>query len=201
MMSRITLRLALSLVLLAPMQVHAYLEPEDVLYDDSNIYVSPPPNARSAADAQRAQQERSAARRAAEWEELFAEEESAEEPVHAAAPEEPTDEADQSELEAILEKLNELENAEETDASRREQRILERIEEEQLRRKYGLSGDGEVLGGNETLHSGAPLSDTGPATVVALLALVAACAWTMWKVKQAESTAGVLARVDQRNDF
>lgn len=189
MMSRITLQLALSLALMLPMQAHAYLSPEDVLYDDSGIYVAPPPNARSAADVQRAQQERSAARRQAEWEALFADQEDEEEPVHAAAPEEPAEEDEQTQLEAILQKLSELEEAENSDESRREERILERIEEEQLRQRYGLSNGGQVLGGNEVLHSGAPLSDTGPGLILSLVTLLGASAWTLWKARKLEARA------------
>ena len=42
---------------------------------------------------------------------------------------------------------------------------------------------GQSGGSDEVLHSGAPLTPTGPGTWVAVATLIAAVGWTLWRVK------------------
>lgn len=171
--------------IVAPQDASAYIPPEDLLnnQDFSLRFLEAPPSRRSIRDVIDEQAERSAQRRAAAFEAEY-------ESQHPAAPEDPSadnQEATESptQLDAILDAIDRLKNEEEgttenvTDEDIRNARILQRIEANQKR-----GGDY----GNESLHSGAPLTDTGPATTVAVTGLLAAALWTL---KRASKTHAV----------
>lgn len=138
-----------------------------------------------------AQQDRSAERREAEHAALQKEGVEEEEELHSAAGEE-EEEASASDLEALIKALQGLqeedtEPAEGNDSSLtteelREQRLLERIRQQQLDAQRSWA----AMGGQETLHSGAPLSETGPATVLLVLAVAGAIGETWRRVRRAE---------------
>lgn len=171
--------------IVAPQDASAYIPPEDLLnnQDFSIRFLEAPPSRRSIREIVDEQAERSAERRAAAFQAEY-------ESQHPAAPEDPaadngetTD--DPTQLDAILDAIDRLKSEEEgiegnvTDEDIRNARILQRIEENQQR------GSGY---GDESLHSGAPLTDTGPATTVAVTGLLAAALWTL---KRASKTHAV----------
>lgn len=159
--------LALGLGMTAP--AFAYTTPEEAL-EDGNFsvqYYEKPPTAREAAQRQQEQQERSAAQRAAQQEALFADDE--EELMRAAAP----DGMAQSDWEALLNAIRNLDDGS-TDA--RDARLLERINAQQAAQLHALTTQ-------ETLHSGAPLSETGPATMAGVLLLLGTALLVIRKAK------------------
>lgn len=171
MMSRFLLA-GLTLIgsVMLPLAAHAYMSPEEVLYEEgtSGRFVPPPPSKRETADRKAAQQEQSAQRRAREQAAAFgsgSSMQSSSQAAHEAAPE-PTDVTDEP---VTL-----------TPEQMRDQRILDRIKEAQLRAAFG--------GDDETLHGGAPLSETGPATVLITLAIAGAIGETWRRVRKAENT-------------
>lgn len=192
--------------ILSPLTAHAYLSPEEVLNDEdfSATYYSPPPSNRATSEAVKAQQERSAQRRAAEQAALEKEGEDAdEEELHGAADdEEDTDDDSASDLQALIEALQGLQDDEQpaeednddadtaalTTEELREQRLLERIRQQQLdaarAAQYAWMTGG--AGNGETLHSGAPLTETGPATVLITLIVAGAIGETWRRVRRAE---------------
>jgi len=210
MMSRFLLTAGiLASSVLSPLTAHAYLPPEDVLNDDdfSATYYSPPPSQREIDAVMEAQRERSAARREAEQAALQKEGEDPEDDeLHSAADDEEEDDDEAaSDLEALIEALQGLQEDDDdlhgaageeeedntsalTTEELREQRLLERIRQQQLdaqrAAQYGWMTAG--LGAGETLHSGAPLSETGPATVLIVLAIAGAIGETWRRVRKAE---------------
>jgi|GEM_PF-2890564 len=191
MMYRIFLHLGLVLAsITVPLTVHAeYVPPDDVLYDEefSTRFYNPPPTKRDVQDVKTTQRETSAARRESEQAALWGTAE--DDTTHAAAPEEPkaSDSGTDPDMAAILEKLEALENGqnEPTAEDIRKERILNRIEVQQAQASYDAHLKA-LIGSQQTLHSGAPLSDTGPATVIVVLLLAGAGFETLRRVKKAE---------------
>jgi len=151
---RVLTALLFTAALLAPMTVAAYLLPEEVLMNE-NYYA--PPTAREADLYQSAQMKESARRREAEWEAEYARQHPPEpevvvveeEDTHAAAGETGT---------MDLELLRTI-------------RLLERVDARQdvLEDLWTLP----------TMHQGAPLSPTGPASVLAAMTMLSAMGWTL----------------------
>lgn len=186
MHTRLLSGLLLSLAFV-PSTALAYVSPEEVISQDSNNtrFVPPPPL--NTSDAVDAQQKKSADRRAAEQAKIIgnglSQDETAteEETTHEAAP------AMDGDLNEFLQKLNAKLDAEEAEKAANEEarknqdaRILER-----LRANQELSGDSTVyVPSQESLHSGAPLADTGMSTGVAtLLAMLAVGSVVTWVVR------------------
>ncbi len=172
----------------SPLTAEAYLEPEDVLDDESltTRFFAPPPSNRETADQVRKQQEESAARRAAEQEALKPKpEQPDEEELHGAAPEE----EDQADLEALIKALQELQGASSSSAATGNdavnQRLLERVQARQAAEQRAALLQ-QLLGNDQTMHSGAPLSDTGPAAVLTVLAMAGAVGETWRRVRKAQ---------------
>lgn len=180
-----------------PLTAHAYLTPDDVLYegDFSARFFEPPPSKRELESIVEQQQKVSADRRAAEQAALNGAEEEPEEPTRPAAPEEePAGDGEMSDLDALLdalERLQEIQNGGEATPSEtvrdaEEERLLRRI---QMREAASDEASYQAwlnsIGG-ETLRSGAPLTETGPATVLVTLAVAAAIGETWRRVRKAD---------------
>ncbi len=144
----------LTAFLLLPTTGHAYLTPEDVLYGNTGT-VDAPPNARGARAARAAQEAEYDARRE-------------QDDVDSAPAEEPEEES----MEEPDEVLHGAPPAEEESAlTPEEMRVLERMRD----------NDSVILSapGTEVLHGGAPLADTGPETIIAMLLGACAIGWTL----------------------
>ncbi len=172
--------------MLLPIGAAAYTPPEEALFENdiSDGFLAPPTSREIQArvdEQNRLRRER----REAEQQATFG--------GHAAAPAEPDDadftfsgtndpNEDERDLEDILKDLDEtLQNLQTQDSStaqtaeeRREERLA-RLEEERL---HGAATDVMVYG-DDALHSGAPLADTGPGTWLAAAIIAVATAWTM----------------------
>lgn len=179
----------------SPLTAHAYLTPDDVLYegDFSARFFEPPPSKRELESIVEQQQKVSADRRAAEQAALNQTEEPDEEMRPAAPDEEPAGDGEMSDLDALLdalERLQEIQNGAESPSesvrNAEEERLLRRI---QMREAASDEASYQAwlnsIGG-ETLRSGAPLSETGPATVLVTLAVAAAVGETWRRVRKAD---------------
>lgn len=170
----------------SPLTAEAYLEPEDVLDDESltTRFFAPPPPDRELADQVRKQQEESAARRKAEQDALKPKPAEPEEDMHGAAPDE-----EETDLEALIKALEELQGASSSSSASDDdavnERLLERIQERQEASQRAALLE-QLLGDDQTLHSGAPLSDTGPAAVLTVLAMAGAVGETWRRVRKAQ---------------
>ncbi len=162
------LRAALLGTLLIPGAALAYLSPEEVLSSDQNagIYFDRPPTPRQAQAAQAAQQSSDAARRKAEQDALMmtssASSSSVDDTLHSAAP------VDGST----------------TSLSATDQRILERVKADQMRAE--IEARAQVLASQQSLHGGAPLANSGPASTTIAFLLAGAGIWTIWKARRME---------------
>lgn len=113
---------------------------------------------------------------------------------HPAAPAAPAPAADQSsskgELDKMLEVLQALKEvnggATQTgplsDEQLRAQRTLARVQQNQLQAQLNA----QILASQETLHSGAPLADSGPATWIAFVLMAGAAFWILRSAKKLE---------------
>jgi hypothetical protein len=196
MMSRLTITTALSLLCSAimPITAHAYLTPDEVLNDgDFSVrFYEPPPSKREIEEVAREQQERSAERREAEQAALEKEGETEAETddgLHEAAPEE-----EDSDLEALIKALEEWqasqnegggseEEGTDSTVNAEEQRLLERIRDREDDER-AAAYQAWVNGQQGELHGGAPLSETGPKTVIAVLITALAVGETWRRVKK-----------------
>ncbi|OGJ58666.1 hypothetical protein A3D11_01885 [Candidatus Peribacteria bacterium RIFCSPHIGHO2_02_FULL_49_16] len=159
-----SLKLLLRLVgmgfLVLPISTAAYITPEQAVMDD---WLWLPPTNTEAHDRVRMQQQRSAERREREQAAYFS----------AQHPPEPK----QKDIESSFTKdLNDspLETSSISDEEvRRMAQILERIDKQQAN-IYGNYGLGSVLH-----HRQAPVTDTGPASAAAGLALISVAIWTV----------------------
>ena len=184
----------LASMLVAPQSALAYLSPDDALYDDSFRFFEPPPSTRETGQRAATQREASAERRERELQAAIEESRQAREAaaqssaasdddsLRGAAPEQGSTNNDSEQLDQILQQLEELQDQQSTPEARREQRILERIATEQ---QSDLRGAATLhYGNNEPLRSGAPLTDTGPASTIAALLTAAAGLWTVRRSMQ-----------------
>ena len=178
----------LLLSLLTP-SAYAYVLPEDVLLqNNAGTEFMAPPTKREMQSVQTQQQLRSAERRKAEQDALFPKKETTE-PTHGAAPAAaPAPTEFQMLLEVLSQQLNRQSSAPQTetpDADKtfeelRKERLLQRIEAAEMAVQEETP---------DTLHSGAPLADTGPGTVLSLVVLLGIGAWTVYRARKSEGSA------------
>lgn len=164
--------------LLVPMATFAYTSPEEVLNSDENAgFYNPPPSPRHTQEIQAQQQASVAAWRAAQQQALFekssassaAASEDTDPFFHGAAPTEPT-------------------YGQTSGISATDQRILERVkaQQQQAEMDAAIEARVRVLTSQQGLHSGAPLADSGPGTIISAFVLAGAGLWTIWKAKRLE---------------
>lgn len=188
-------------VFMLPLHALAYVTPEDALNDKTYTtrFYDPPPSIRGGVDRQTAQQVLSAERRDAELNKVKPKAEA--EPLHSAAPAEST----ATDIDKMIELIKLLQSDAKTGTSvhtetpvQKEdaraaldpvsQRLLLRAEAQHTTAEraalvQSLVGDTT----NNTLHSGAPLADSGPATVFVTLAIVGAVGETLRRVRKKEA--------------
>jgi hypothetical protein len=194
--------------IIMPMSAHAYLTPDEVLDDEdySTRFYDPPPSRREN-QALAAEREREAAeRREAELDALYEQQNPSSEPMRGAAPDE--NDGEETDIDALIKALEEYNNthgaapdAEPTDEGTTGGSGSEQMTPEELRdarllarlRNREIAEDNArydawlaAQGGDDALRSGAPLSDTGPTTVIVLLAVTAAVGETWRRVRKAE---------------
>lgn len=177
-----------------PLTAEAYISPEEVLDDESltTQFFLPPPSKRDTSDIQKRQQELSAMRREAELA-LVKPQTQTEAEVVANNPE---PEAAGSDIDKLIQLIQLLQDEgghsaapdqEDADSglSTTDERLLERIHarQEAASRQAMIQA---LLGDEETLHSGAPLSDTGPMSYVAVALMGLAVCETWRRVRKAE---------------
>ena len=184
MMQRSLSLIVLTLGLLVPVAAGAYVTPEDMLEEGtmSTRFFTPPPTAREAESIVEAQNKRAAERRAAQMSSVVGNgissssaSSKASEATHEAA-------SELTGIEALIQALQGLTGtagATETPLATEDQRIIERIRAQQEEEERNAAYEQYGWSDGETLHSGAPLSDTGPATTIALLVIAAAVTFTI----------------------
>ncbi len=183
--------LGCTLALLAmPAIAVAYVTPDELLMQDAFMTnFTPPPTTRTTDDAKLRQQETSRERREREQAEYFAAQRALNEDTetpHAAAPDQPVEptglDATLSDLQQTIE---ELKNQQESQEAKRNQRILDRIADQQEVMHAAADGKGDGKGGcidgkgTCVINSGAPLNESGPGLWVLAFAIVAALGWTL----------------------
>ncbi len=170
----------LLVTLFIPTVALAYTSPEEVLSGGDNArFFDPPPSPREAESVQAAQQAEVAARREREQALLF------EKVVTSSASSESSSEADPLHGAAPVNGGNT--NSDSSSLSAEEQRILERVRAQQM--DADIDARVQMLIAQQGLHSGAPLSHTGPETTIAGFVLAGAGLWTIWKAKRMERSA------------
>ena len=161
-----------------PLPVVGYQSPEEVFANDQSYIQFLPPPSRREVDARIAEQQRvSAERRQNEYDQLFGKNAAQEETTHAAAPEgndmaAPTDETGGGE---DAQKTA----SEDTVRDKLLGRLLQRLERGDAATPLQVPSD-------ETLHSGAPLIDTGLGTMAGITLLLGAVVWTVWRAWRQE---------------
>lgn len=178
-----------------PLTASAYISPEDVL-DDENMttqFFEPPPSRREIQDILKRQQELSALRREAELT-LVKPQPAAEAEVVASDPEPASSGNDIDKLIQLIQLLQEdghsaapEEQGSDSGLSVTDERLLERIHarQEAASREAMIQA---LLGDDATLHSGAPLTDSGPMSYVAVALMGLAVCETWRRVRKAEKT-------------
>lgn len=175
-----------------PLTALAYISPEEVL-DDENMttqFFSPPPSRRSVQDVLKRQQELSAMRREAELALVKPQ------PAAEAETNEPEPESSGNDIDKLIQLIQLLQedgghNAaqEEEDAnsglSMTDERLLDRIHERQEAASRQAMIEA-LLGEDTTMHSGAPLTDSGPMSYVAVALMGLAVCETWRRVRKAE---------------
>lgn len=168
--------LALVLMLSAPVTASAYMTPEEVLTSDENSrFFEPPPSQRETDAIAEQQASSAAARRAAEQAALFGSSSSAtaeDDSLHGAAPE-------------IDDETTMDDSSDTSGLSAADQRILERVKDRQL--ELMIQEQAQILASQQSLHGGAPLADTGTGTILVVVTLGIAGAWTLWKARKMET--------------
>lgn len=162
--------------LLLPAAAHAYVTPEELLDagELSTRFFDPPPSKRDLEAIVEQQNQAAAERRQAELEAAMREsgalqdtqDPMTEEDLHGAAPDEPTISDPMSDTSGL---------------SLEDQRLLERIKERQEADARAAAYQ-DLFSGDEALHSGAPLADTGPAAILMGIAVAGAVGETMRRV-------------------
>ncbi len=186
----------LATIVAIPLTADAYMSPEDVM-DDENLttqFFAPPPSRRTVQDVLRRQQELSAMRREAELA-LVKPQPKAEANVAANDPEPASSGSDIDKLIQLIQLLQDEDShsaapAEEnpdSGLSVTDERLLERIRARQEAASRAAMIQA-LLGDDAVLHSGAPLSDTGPMSFVAVALMGLAVCETWRRVRKAEKT-------------
>jgi hypothetical protein len=208
---RLSLATLSLLGLLMPMSAVAYVSPDDILLQDSLLNnFTAPPTARETENVAASQRETSAERRAREQAEYFAAQRGGteDEYLYGAAP---AQSGSDDELTDVLADLRDtiagLKDEQDSIESRRQQRLLDRIEENQESYHSGAPLDGKggcVPSGKGTdgkgmdgkggcvINSGAPLNESGPGTWFAI-GFVCLALWATLR-KAAKMTATAAAR-------
>lgn len=185
---------------LLPLSVAAYVPPNEALVDVEYEGFLPPPSRRSLQDIvedrqRESAQQRDAAHSAANGDD----EEDIEFGDYDPLAEEEGDSFEDSELEALIqsiqESLSDLEEDRSDDPiiSKERQRLLDRLAIQQLENELrGAAPELEYSNGGvnkSRLHGGAPLQPTGPASVAAGICLAAAGLWTILRAgREANAT-------------
>lgn len=177
-----------------PLTALAYISPEEVL-DDENMttqFFSPPPSRRSVQDVLKRQQELSAMRREAELA-LVKPQPKVEAEAETNEPEPESSGNDIDKLIQLIQLLQEDgghnaapdEEDSNSGLSMTDERLLERIHERQeaASRQAMIQA---LLGEDTTMHSGAPLTDSGPMSYVAVALMGLAVCETWRRVRKAE---------------
>lgn len=168
------LRRAALATLLIPTIAFAYTSPEEVLSGGENArFFNPPPSPRETESVQAAQQAAVAARREEEQARLL-------QKVSSSSSSSTDSVADDDPLRPSTPVSGQ-------NASLRpeELRILERVRAQQM--DADMDARVQMLIAQQGLHSGAPLSHTGPETTIAGFVLAGAGLWTIWKAKRMEA--------------
>ncbi|MDO8649643.1 MAG: hypothetical protein Q7R81_07770 [Candidatus Peregrinibacteria bacterium] len=169
----LTVSLTLALVAIAVPQAHAYMTPEQVLLQQEHMYYFPTAEAKTAREIRAEQEEKRVAKHLQEQEELIAKSRE-EERVHAAAlAGEPTEEEDEE-----IDDEPQLVPGAQTPGITLDAAALRLLSRIERIREPNLPA--------ETVHSGAPLTPTGPAVVIAIVALVCAGIWTVRRATKLE---------------
>lgn len=193
MMNRPLSTIGLLIAVVLPVHALAYVAPEDALNDKTYTtrFYDPPPTQRDTNDRQAEQQRISAERRDAELAKIKPVAE--EEPMHAAAPTKDT----ATDIDTMIELMHLLQGNTNTQApvTTEDARVsLDPVTKRLLIRAEAQHAAAErasliqsIMGStNGTLHSGAPLADTGPTTVFITLAIVGAVGETLRRVRKKE---------------
>jgi hypothetical protein len=190
-----TLPLAGSLLLgvLLPMSTVAYVTPDQVLMDDAftNNFI-PPPSTRSTDEASAYQNLTAKQRREQEQAAYFAaQREESDETLYGAAGEGTSNPELTDVLSDLQQTIEDLKNQQDSEESKRNQRILDRIANQQetlhggapLDGKGGCvtDGKGAVDGKGGCINSGAPLNESGAGTWAAIAFGCMAVFWTLRK--------------------
>lgn len=194
MFQKLSTTVLLATVVAMPLTADAYMSPEDVMNDENMTtqFFAPPPSRRTIQDVLRRQQELSALRREAELA-LVKPQPAAEAEVVATEPEPASSGNDIDKLIQLIQLLQNEDghsaapDEEGTDSglSITDERLLERIHarQEAASRQAMIQA---LLGEDTTMHSGAPLSDTGPMSYVAVALMGLAVCETWRRVRKAE---------------
>jgi hypothetical protein len=184
----------MTVLTLAPLSAAAYVTPDEALDDETYTtrFYEPPPSTREIDEQVEAQRLRSAERRDAEQDAIKPQPEPTEEELHEAAPEE----EEETDIDKLIELIKAIQGASSSSASSAPavpfaedpvtQRLFLRL---QAQKEAAARQDfiQNLLGGEgETLHSGAPLTETGPATVLVTLAVAGAIGETWRRARKAE---------------
>ena len=170
-----------ALALMHPLVAGAYVSPEDVLLQDSFMNnFTPPPSARTAA-ARTAEQDRLALqqRQAAQAAYFSSQHAAAAATSSSTAGQAGSASSTNADLQDVLNSLQQtidgLRGDQNTEEAKRTARLLGRIQDNQ-----------QSLSGDATMHSGAPLTSSGPATIFTIALLGGAMLYTMRRAKGSE---------------
>ncbi|HVW66449.1 MAG TPA: hypothetical protein VHA78_01825 [Candidatus Peribacteraceae bacterium] len=174
------------LTIVLPSTALAYLSPEEVLTSPQNqMYFDPPPSPRDTAAVQAQQQSSDAALRAEQQAALVSSSsssavaQSSSEDLHGAAPDQ------NSQLQQLIDALNaQNSGSNQSEQDLVNQRILARIKANQLAAQSQI--DAQAIASQQSLHSGAPLAQSGPGLDLVLGVLAIAGVWTFWRARRME---------------
>lgn len=170
--------------LLTPAVALAYMSPEEVLSTDQNarFYNFLPPSPRHTEQIQAEQQASHAAWRESTQQQYFAAQGAqSSDSMHDAAPSN-----QDALLQQIVNQLNQNQNQQATTKSDEDQRLLERVRQQQTDAQIQEAAQ-RLIASQESLHSGAPLTQSGPATVISLVGLAGAAVWTFMRARRMET--------------
>jgi hypothetical protein len=81
--------------------------------------------------------------------------------------------------------VNQLSQGHASSFSNTDQRILDRVKQQQMDTEIQLQA-AQIVASQQSLHSGAPLTSSGPGTYIAALILGLAGVVTIWQAKRME---------------
>lgn len=190
-----TTGLLLSLVLM-PLSAEAYITPEEALNQDtlSTRFLPPPPTLSEIPSVIEQQRLNSELRRQAALDAIkpHSSSSASSEDLHGAAPAQ-----DQTDLDKMIELIKLVQSGQSSSGSPGNtgagldpvtQRLLIRVQAQQAQAERDALIQSLVGQDGQTLHSGAPLTSSGPATILIALAAVGAIAETWRRVRKTEAT-------------